>query len=54
MVGDNRRNDVQVFLITSSHGTSITQKRQQIPELGMLAAGLLTERLRAPPSSARF
>ena len=35
MVNDNRRNDVQVFLIISSHGTSITQKRPQIPQLGM-------------------
>ena len=26
MVGDNRKNDVQVFLITSSHGSSTTRR----------------------------
>ena len=35
MMNDNRRNNVEIFLITSTHGTSITQKRPQIPQLGM-------------------
>ena len=34
MMNDNRRNNVQIFLITSTHGTSITQKRPPIPQLG--------------------